>query len=64
MDSNKENVPNELFCDIFQGFVGNKGNRVVDIKCDDHTLRPTSLGGIDLKNYEEGEYQGLEEYEN
>lgn len=64
MDSNKGNVPNQLFCDMFQGFIGNKINSQIDWDCQDNTLRVKSLGGIELKNYKEGEYDGLEEYEN
>jgi hypothetical protein len=62
--SNKENVPNQLFNDIFIGFIGNKINSQIDLCNQDDTLEVKSLGGIELENYNEGEYDGLEEYEN
>ncbi len=54
----------DLFCDIFKGYVGSNQISLVDSQTKDNTLRPKSIGGIELENYQDGEYQGLEEYQN
>jgi hypothetical protein len=65
MQNKKENVPNQHLSDVFnENIVGEKSNTLTDTECKDKTLIPKSIGGIELKDYEEGEYKGLEEYEN
>jgi hypothetical protein len=65
MENKEENVPSQHLSDVFtQGFIGDNRNVEIHSECKDKTMRPKSIGGIILKNYKEGEYNGLEEYEN
>lgn len=45
-----------LFCDIFKGYIGSNRSLLVDIETQNNSLRPKSIGGIKLENYQEGEY--------
>lgn len=65
MENKKENVNNQDLSSIFtEDKIGNKSKNITDVECEVNVLVPKSIGGIELKNYEEGEYNGLEEYEN
>ena len=63
MENNLQNI-GDLFCDIFKGYVGSNPISLIDMETQDNILRPKSIGGIELKNYQDGEYKGLEEYQN
>ena len=65
MDNKKENVPNQHLANIFKKEVVSENlSNPNDSNFEEQTLVPKSIGGIELKNYKEGEYKGLEEYEN
>jgi len=63
MERNLTNI-GDLFCDIFKGYIGSNRISLVDSETQDNSVRPKSIGGIELENYQDGEYEGLEEYEN